>query len=648
MTRTWWKPSKQKSVVLILLSLCMLFAAACSPRQTPSSSEPGRTTSAAGSATDPYAPDDTDPTVPDETDPADPTVPGDGQGGGDSNDPDDNNPGGGNVDKPKPTTTTTTTTKTATTTTKPTSPTDPMEPDPGQKGVPVVQDGEFQMAIVWSAGANSEERKVSNDLYELLKQHFGDGVQYRSDAFEPTEGQPELLVGKTNRAASKKALDTIKAYRTNNAADYIIQEDNGNLVINAENPKALKDAADLFLNNVTRKGLTEVAKGYYSYNKPTLKTATIAGKRIDSFKIVKPRDASYMYGKEVSALHDMLRKSTGYDLAVVDDRTAAAANEILVGPTNRSQSSGALAADKYAIKEIDGKLVIRGGENPALAMGIRQLQSLVNASGGLAIPANYNKEGAYTPTGDDYRLVFSDEFNGSEIDMSKWSIRTWSDIALNGGRCFYTDERENIRVENGNLVISGRRKGETDFTTGFLRTSDRLHYVYGMIEIRAKLTKEQGAWPAFWNTGLNPLHQEIDVLELFSENNASISACVHKWWNEKDIFGNNVQKNWHTGRSIKREYDLPHGETYNDAYHTFGLEWTPEKMVFSVDGNAYFEYAIDGEGQSMHHIPVYIVLSMAVGMDMLPLDDDPFKPDYMVDWIRLYQQPSNGQLIWSK
>ena len=101
-----------------------------------------------------------------------------------------------------------------------------------------------------------------------------------------------------------------------------------------------------------------------------------------------------------------------------------------------------------------------------------------------------------------WKPAWSDEFNGKEIDFSKWAAEENGHGGGNGELQYYVDRPENIRIENGHLVIEARKEKfnaagvEKEFTSGRLRTKRRASWLYGRFEIRAKLPQGRGIWPA--------------------------------------------------------------------------------------------------------------------------------------------------------
>ncbi|MCL4127244.1 UNVERIFIED_CONTAM: hypothetical protein GTU68_017803 [Idotea baltica] len=235
-----------------------------------------------------------------------------------------------------------------------------------------------------------------------------------------------------------------------------------------------------------------------------------------------------------------------------------------------------------------------------------------------------------------YSLVWSDEFNyKGKPDSTKWGYN-YGFIA-NKEEQYYTDSLKNARVEEGHLIIEAHKeKRKTGkYTSARLTTKDLASWKYGRIDVRAKLPKGVGMWPAIWMLGENrkqvgwPEAGEIDIMEHVGFNNDFIFGTVHtKTYNHT--------KNTEKGKSVL--IDRPY-----DEFHEFTLDWTPEKMDFILDGKVYNSFK--NENKTTAEWPFdqkfYLILNVAVG-GMLGgqkgIDDDVFPQQMLVDYVRVYQK----------
>jgi beta-glucanase (GH16 family)/regulation of enolase protein 1 (concanavalin A-like superfamily) len=248
-----------------------------------------------------------------------------------------------------------------------------------------------------------------------------------------------------------------------------------------------------------------------------------------------------------------------------------------------------------------------------------------------------------------WTLVWNDEFNSSTLDESKWNYTTGGGGYGNHELQNYTNRPENVRVENGQLIIEARKESYqgSQYTSGKLETKSKGDWKYGRYEIRAKLPEGKGMWPAIWMMPTNqnvyggwPVGGEIDIMEFLGHDPGKVYGTIH--------YGNP----WtHTGGN----YTLPNNQKFSDDFHTFSLEWSPGEFKWYVDGILYLTkndwFSKDSNKPSDYPFPApfdqlfYLQLNLAVGGDWPGNPDattDWTKPKQMlVDYVRVYRY--NGQ-----
>ena len=246
-----------------------------------------------------------------------------------------------------------------------------------------------------------------------------------------------------------------------------------------------------------------------------------------------------------------------------------------------------------------------------------------------------------------HNLVWSDEFNGEgKLDPEKWFHQTqlppggswWGGIIQH-----YTDSDTNTYMENGYLNLVAKKEtltnqGETKHYTS-ARLNSKYAFTYGKVEVRAKLPKGVGTWPAIWmlntnidkdgaywdNKGLGttkwPNCGEIDIIEHWGKNQDYVSSALHNG----SSYGGHVKNVG--GRKIKN---------VSDDFHIYALEWTSEKMVFSVDGVNHYEYnpKVKNTKTWPYDSDYYLILNIAIEPNIDPnFSESPM----LVDYIRIYQ-----------
>lgn len=242
------------------------------------------------------------------------------------------------------------------------------------------------------------------------------------------------------------------------------------------------------------------------------------------------------------------------------------------------------------------------------------------------VPANFSKA---KKAG--WKLVWSDEFNEptQQPNPKKWDYEVGK--VRNHELQYYTkDRRQNARIENGNLVIETRKESYkgSHITSASLITDGKASWKYGLIEVRAKLPKGRGTWPAIWMLGTNhktagwPKCGEIDIMEAVG-------------WRPNLIFGTIHRPGRDKGGKVRISDPYTH-------FHVYGLEWSKDAMKFSVDGHVYFTYPIvDGTPDAkIFRKPFYLILNAAFGGSWggrKGVDEKILPTKYLIDYVRIYQ-----------
>lgn len=260
------------------------------------------------------------------------------------------------------------------------------------------------------------------------------------------------------------------------------------------------------------------------------------------------------------------------------------------------------------------------------------------------------------------QLVWSDEFNGTTLNSSIWTYEIGDGCA--NGNCgwgnaeleYYTNSTNNVRVSNGNLIIEARREtmGGKPFTSGRIKTAGRVAFKYGTLEAKIKVPQAgNGLWPAFWLLGLTggdwPHNGETDILEMGSSAaiaagaaNRRVGATLH-WWTENP--------GGYTGHASYGT-DTTTQVNLNDDYHLYKLEWDPHYITVYLDNSPFYQIDLTGgNGLNAFQNPFYIIMNLAVGGNYPGINSAagvtaPLPGDMMVDYIRLYQDPTQGEQVY--
>lgn len=243
------------------------------------------------------------------------------------------------------------------------------------------------------------------------------------------------------------------------------------------------------------------------------------------------------------------------------------------------------------------------------------------------------------------QLVWSDEFNGTEVDETRWSFQRGdgAEVGLPSGwgnseLQWYTDQ--NATVENGMLTIEARKETVQpgfQYTSARLRTLYRGEWTYGRMEMRAKMPIGKGLWPAFWmlpsdrGYGTWAASGEIDIMEYLGHKPDEVLGTIHyggPWPN--NTWSNSI-------------YKLPSG-TFNDDFHVFAIEWEADEIRWYVDDIHYGTktdwFSTGGDFPAPFDVDFHLLLNMAVGGNLpgLPDSNTVFPQQYVIDYVRVYKE----------
>ena len=243
----------------------------------------------------------------------------------------------------------------------------------------------------------------------------------------------------------------------------------------------------------------------------------------------------------------------------------------------------------------------------------------------------------------EWKLVWSDEFDGTKLDYSKWEAEV---NAFGGGNQelqIYTDRRENVRVEDGHLVLEARRDkhgiaGTTrEFSSGRIRSKHRGDWKYGKFEIRAKLPAGQGVWPAIWMMPTDEVYGtwassgEIDIMEFKGQEPSVVWGTLH--------YGKQWPDNKHPGDTFKLEQG-----NFSDDFHVFAIEWEEAVVRWYVDGKLWQTQtkwdSNGGKFPAPFDQEFHMILNLAVGGGFVgnPDSQTKFPRQFLIDYVRVHQR----------
>jgi len=237
-----------------------------------------------------------------------------------------------------------------------------------------------------------------------------------------------------------------------------------------------------------------------------------------------------------------------------------------------------------------------------------------------------------------WRLVWSDEFAGPAGSPPNHAIWTY-DLGATG---WGNNEKENYTNSTGNAFLDGEGHlviqaiaTAGGYTSARLKTQGLYSLTYGKIEMRARIPFGQGIWPAFWMLGVDidsagwPRSGEIDIMENIGKEPSIVHGTVHG-------------PGYSGGNGIGAPLQLPNGQRFADAFHTFAVVWGPESVDFLVDNTAYKSVTpadLPPGTDWVYGHPFFLILNVAVGGNW-PGNPDAttqFPQQMVVEYVRVYR-----------
>ncbi len=252
-----------------------------------------------------------------------------------------------------------------------------------------------------------------------------------------------------------------------------------------------------------------------------------------------------------------------------------------------------------------------------------------------------------------WEVTFHDDFDGTSLDASKWKRSDlWGNQTLSGNgekQCYLPTafsqrdgilsiraERRDIpavqcksakfdlKYSSGMLTSAGCNRWEKSSTCEGLKSFSQ---AYGYFEIRAKMPKGKGFWPAFWLVPIDgSWPPEIDVVEILGSHTSKAIQTYHF----KDPNGK--------GAKVGHSHS---GSDFASGFHTFGIDWQPDKLIWYVDGKETYRFA----SNNITSKPMYLLMNLAVGGHWGGDPDaaTPFPSAMEIDYVRVFRRINNGQ-----
>lgn len=234
-----------------------------------------------------------------------------------------------------------------------------------------------------------------------------------------------------------------------------------------------------------------------------------------------------------------------------------------------------------------------------------------------------------TPALPTWRLIFDEEFNKTHLDITRWDIEDSSasgyhNCCLNYGVQYFTPQA--LSFHEGSLRIKTQQQYMFDrlYTSGAITTENKFSFLYGRVDIRARVPKTKGFWPALWllpnhSIGIAPF--EIDIMEIIGDDPTTVHMSNH--WGK-----------------LQRTQKFT-GPDFSQEYHVFSIVWTHQAIGWYIDGVKRFESEQGVSDQKM-----YLIINSTIGGSWPGHPDaTTVLPQYMdVDYVRIYQ-PAAGHTV---
>ena len=235
-------------------------------------------------------------------------------------------------------------------------------------------------------------------------------------------------------------------------------------------------------------------------------------------------------------------------------------------------------------------------------------------------------------------LVWDEEFSGSTLDPNAWNYEIgngsggWGNNELE----YYTNNANNVLVSNGNLIIEARKESINGFnySSGRLTTQNKKAFTYGRVDIRAKLPRGQGIWPALWMLGSNintvgwPASGEMDIMENLGQDSSKVYGTLH--------YGATFATHGSNGNSY-----ILNGSYFSSKFHVFSMDWQQDTVKLYVDNNLMLTVKKSDVGSSPYPFnqPFFFIFNVAVGGNWpgSPDGNTTFPQRMIVDYIRVFQ-----------
>jgi len=265
----------------------------------------------------------------------------------------------------------------------------------------------------------------------------------------------------------------------------------------------------------------------------------------------------------------------------------------------------------------------------------------------------------------EWELVWSDEFKGhGEPDKEVWNFERG--FVRNQEDQWY--QKENAFMQDGVLVIEarkehrpnptydpesrhwGRKREFIEYSSACITSARKKMFLYGRMEVRAKIPVAGGAWPAIWTLGSGvewPSCGEIDVMEYYRIGGVPHILANAAWGNDRKY-----DAVWNSTK-IPYSHFTDKDSLWAEKFHVWRMDWDENNIRIFLDDELLNDIQLSttingsiGKGENPFHKPQYILLNLALGgMNGGKIDDSALPMRYEIDYVRIYQKKNQNVLV---
>lgn len=231
------------------------------------------------------------------------------------------------------------------------------------------------------------------------------------------------------------------------------------------------------------------------------------------------------------------------------------------------------------------------------------------------------------------KLLFEDHFDAIALNEKHWNYDLGNGCPNlcgwgNNERQIYT--KKNVQLTDGKLVITATKEGDI-YKSGKIHTKKKIEFQYGTVEVRAKLPKGHGLWPAIWMLGNDidentwPACGEIDIMEYVGKEPHTIYNSLHT----PSSYGNTINSK----KTFKKNIE--------EGFHTYKTIWTKDFIEFYIDDEKVYTFSPKEKNEKNwpYNKPFYLILNLAIGGNFggPEVDDSIFPKEFQIDYVKVYQ-----------